>query len=80
MERDADVLEFYDQPTRIPLHYQARSGRKISSWLGGQMQTAGWEMLPAILKLGCYEPAKEEAGRPGDGKGIWRGWVANHPT
>src|SRR5271169_3387725 len=26
MERDDDVLEFYDQPTRIQLHYQARSG------------------------------------------------------
>lgn len=32
MERDDDVLEFYDQPTRIQLHYQARSGRKTSPW------------------------------------------------
>jgi len=28
MERDIEVLEFYDQPARISLHYQARSGRK----------------------------------------------------
>ncbi|MBV9229797.1 MAG: DDE-type integrase/transposase/recombinase [Chloroflexi bacterium] len=32
MERDSDVLEMYDQPTRIQLHYQARSGRKTSPW------------------------------------------------
>jgi putative transposase len=32
MEYDADVLEMYDQPTRIQLHYQARSGRKTSPW------------------------------------------------
>jgi len=32
MERDDDMLEFYDQPTRIQLHYHARSGRKTSPW------------------------------------------------
>jgi putative transposase len=32
MERDQDVLEYYDQPTRIQLHYRARSGRKTSPW------------------------------------------------
>jgi putative transposase len=32
MERDAEVLELYEQPTRIQLHYQARSGRKTSPW------------------------------------------------
>ena len=32
MERDDDVLEYYDQPTRIQLHYRARSGRKTSPW------------------------------------------------
>jgi putative transposase len=32
MERDEDVLEYYDQPTRIQLHYRARSGRKTSPW------------------------------------------------
>src|SRR5437868_4876 len=32
MERDDDVLELYDQPTRIQLHYQARSGHKTTQW------------------------------------------------
>src|SRR5258708_24255268 len=32
MERDSDVLEYYDQPTRIQLHYHARSGHKTSPW------------------------------------------------
>ncbi len=32
MERDNDVLEYYDQPTRIQLHYRAASGRKTSPW------------------------------------------------
>ncbi len=32
MERDKDVLEYYDQPARIQLHYHARSGRKTSPW------------------------------------------------
>ena len=32
MEHDDDVLEFYDQPTRIQLQYRARSGRKTTQW------------------------------------------------
>ena len=32
MERDDDVLEYYDQPTRIQLTYRARSGRKTTQW------------------------------------------------
>jgi len=32
MERDQDVLEYYDQPARIQLHYHSRSGRKTSPW------------------------------------------------
>lgn len=32
VERDDDVLEYYDQPTRIQLQYRARSGRKTSQW------------------------------------------------
>lgn len=32
MERDDDVLEYYDQPTRIQLQYRARSGRKTTQW------------------------------------------------
>lgn len=32
MERDDDVLEYYDQPTRIPLQYHANSGRPTTQW------------------------------------------------
>jgi putative transposase len=32
MERDHDVLEYYDQPDRIALHYLANSGRISSQW------------------------------------------------
>ncbi len=32
MERDDDVLEYYDQPTRFPLQYRANSGRPTTQW------------------------------------------------
>src|SRR5215467_14169564 len=32
MEWDDDVLAYYDQPTRLQLHYRARSGRKTTQW------------------------------------------------
>jgi putative transposase len=32
MERDDDVLEYYDQPTHIQLHYHSLSGHKTSPW------------------------------------------------
>jgi putative transposase len=32
MERDEAVLEYYDQPIRIPLSYRAKSGRKTTQW------------------------------------------------
>jgi len=48
MERDDDVLEFYDQPSRIPLSYRAKSGRKTTQWHTPDFfvlrrQSAGWE-------------------------------------
>ena len=48
MERDDDVLEYFDQPTRIQLHYHARSGRKTSPWhtpdfFVGRRDGAGFE-------------------------------------
>src|SRR6266487_2818871 len=30
MERDDDVLEFYDQPSRVPLFYRPKSGHKTN--------------------------------------------------
>src|SRR6266568_2279313 len=32
MERDEDVLEYYDQSSRIPLSYRARSGHRTTQW------------------------------------------------
>ena len=32
MERDKEVLEYYDQPTRLQLRYRARSGRNTTQW------------------------------------------------
>src|SRR3954451_12365509 len=32
MERDEDVLEYYDQSVRIPLRYRAKSGRNTTQW------------------------------------------------
>src|SRR5436305_2177354 len=49
MERDEDVLEMYDQPTRIQLHYQARSGRKTSPWHNAD-----------FLLLRCASPGFED--------------------
>src|SRR5205823_3005650 len=32
IERDDDVLEYYDQSSRIPLSYRAKSGRRTTQW------------------------------------------------
>jgi len=64
MERDSDVLEMYDQPTRIQLHYQARSGRKTSPWhtpdfLVLRCASAGfeeWKPAASLDKLAVSQP------------------------
>src|SRR5947209_12557027 len=48
MERDDDVLEFYEQPSRIPLSYRAKSGRRTTHWHTPDFfvlrrESAGWE-------------------------------------
>src|SRR6266702_1614578 len=48
MERDDDVLEFYDQSSRIPLSYRAKSGRRTTQWHTPDFfvlrhESAGWE-------------------------------------
>src|SRR5712691_9934407 len=48
MERDDEVLEFYDQSSRIPLSYRARSGRNTTQWHTPDFfvlrtSSAGWE-------------------------------------
>src|SRR6266487_4473711 len=32
MEHDPGVLEFYDQPTKLKLHYLGPSGRRVTNW------------------------------------------------
>jgi putative transposase len=48
MEHDPDVLEYYEQPNRIPLSYLNRQGRKIRvlhtpDFLVLRAKTVGWE-------------------------------------
>jgi putative transposase len=66
MERDDDVLEFYDQPSRIPLSYRAKSGHKTTQWHTPDFfvlrrDSAGWEeWKPAQLldELAESKPAR----------------------
>ena len=71
MERDDDVLEFYDQSSRIPLSYRAKSGRKTTQWHTPDFfvlrhQSAGWEeWKPAdsLDTLAADKPARyQQAG------------------
>ena len=66
MERDEDVLEYYDQPARIPLRYRAASGRHTTQWHTPdffvlRQGSAGWEEwkpLPALDGLAVRMPAR----------------------
>jgi putative transposase len=66
MERDEDVLEYYDQPARIPLRYRAVSGRHTTQWHTPdffvlRQRSAGWEEwkpLPALDALAVRMPAR----------------------
>lgn len=76
MERDDDVLEFYDQPSRIPLSYRAKSGRKTTQWHTPDFfvlrrESAGWEeWKPAqsLDQLSDSMPARYQQ----TGTGQWR--------
>ncbi len=73
MERDDDVLEFYDQPTCIQLHYHARSGRKTSPWhtpdfLVIRRDGVGfeeWKPANALDKLAFRMPERYQRNRSG---------------
>jgi putative transposase len=71
MERDEDVLEFYDQSSRIPLSYRARSGHRTTQWHTPDFfvlrrASAGWEeWKPAdsFDRLSTEKPARyQQAG------------------
>src|SRR6266550_9462050 len=65
MERDDDVLELYDQPTRIQLAYHARSGRKTTQWHTPdffviRQHTAGFEEWKPVTALDTLTVAMPE--------------------
>src|SRR5260370_3205750 len=71
MERDEDVLEFYDQSSRIPLSYRAKSGSRTTQWHTQDFfvlrrESAGWEeWKPAdsLDRLSTEKPARyQQAG------------------
>src|SRR5712692_6436285 len=76
MERDDDVLEFYDQSSRIPLSYRAKSGRRTTQWHTPDFfvlrkKSAGWEeWKPAqsLDTLAVSMPARYQQA----GTGQWR--------
>src|SRR3989441_4927171 len=76
MERDNDVLEYFDQPTRIQLHYHARSGRKTSPWhtpdfLVVRRNGAGfeeWKQASLLDKLAISQPHRYQRNASGGWK------------
>jgi putative transposase len=74
MERDEDVLEMYDQPIRIQLHYQARSGRKTSPWHtpdflvlrrnGAAFEE--WKQASSLDKLAISQPHRYQRSASGE--------------
>src|SRR5258708_19423790 len=76
MERDDDVLEYYDQPTRIQLQYCARSGRKTTQWHTPDFfvirpTSAGfeeWKPVTALDQLAVTMPERYQS----EPSGGWR--------
>ncbi len=76
MERDDDVLEYYDQPSRIPLRYRAKSGWQTTQWHTPDFfvlrrESAGWEEWKPAQSLDTLAgsmPARYQQA----GTGQWR--------
>lgn len=76
MERDDDVLEYYDQPARFPLHYHANSGRPTTQWHTPDFfvlrrTSAGfeeWKHAKELEKLAVTKRNRYQR----DHTGIWR--------
>jgi putative transposase len=66
MERDEDVLEYYDQSSRIPLSYRAKSGSRTTQWHTPDFfvlrrESAGWEewkQAGRLDRLAVDQPAR----------------------
>jgi putative transposase len=76
MERDDDVLEYYDQPARIPLRYQTNSGRRTTQWhvpdfFVLRRTSAGFEEWKQAKELDKLEVSKWNRYQR-DPTGIWR--------
>lgn len=75
LERDPDVLEYYDQPCRIPLTYLAKSGKRTTQWHTPDFfvlrrESAGWEEwkpAQALEPLASSQPARYQVA----GTGRW---------
>src|SRR6266536_3129160 len=73
MERDDDVLEFYDQSSRIPLSYRAKSGCKTTQWHTPDFfvlrrESAGWEEWKpsqSLDRLSVKQPARYQQAETG---------------
>ncbi len=76
MERDETVLEYYDQASRIPLRYQAKSGRQTTQWHTPDFfvlrtDSAGWEEWKAASALDDLAQAMPGRYRKGE-NGPWQ--------
>jgi putative transposase len=75
MERDEDVLEFYEQSSRIPLSYRAKSGYRTTQWHTPDFfvlrrESAGWEEwkeASSLDTLALEKPARYQLA----GTGQW---------
>ncbi|PYV36998.1 MAG: hypothetical protein DMG06_29210 [Acidobacteria bacterium] len=75
MEHDPDVLEYYDQPSSIPLGYEARSGRRLAvlhtpDYFAIRRESAGWEECKTEAELGKL--AEKNPNRYCCREGRWR--------
>jgi putative transposase len=76
MERDPEVLEYYAQPSRMPLTYTSLSGRATTQWhtpdfFVMRTTSAGWEEWKpkaALVKLARTMPGRYQL----DAHGTWR--------
>ena len=75
MEHDDDVLEFYNQPSRIPLSYRAKSGRRATQWHTPDFfvlrrASAGWEEWKPAQSLDQLSNSMPARYKP-SGTGKW---------
>lgn len=76
LERDDDVLEYYEQSSHIPLSYQAKSGRRTTQWHPPDFfvlrrESAGWEewkQEQTLASLAKAQPARYRSAANGQ----WR--------